>query len=112
MPRNKKGKGQGSGTPHAEDKAIAFVEEAEPTGKEIEESEVEIDETKKLVSSAVAEKTKSSESSVSHSRQSEPQLDATQIYLKEIGFSPLLTAAEEVYYGRLAKKAMKPLEKK
>lgn len=31
-------------------------------------------------------------------------LDATQIYLNEIGFSPLLTPEEEVYYGRLAQK--------
>lgn len=30
--------------------------------------------------------------------------DATQLYLKEIGFSTLLTAEEEVYYGRLALK--------
>lgn len=29
-------------------------------------------------------------------------LDATQLYLNEIGFSPLLTAEEEVYYSRLA----------
>ncbi len=28
------------------------------------------------------------------------QLDATRLYLSEIGFSPLLTAAEEVYYAR------------
>jgi RNA polymerase nonessential primary-like sigma factor len=31
-------------------------------------------------------------------------LDATQIYLNEIGFSPLLTPEEEVYYARLAMK--------
>lgn len=30
--------------------------------------------------------------------------DATQLYLQEIGFSPLLTAEEEVHYGRLVKK--------
>jgi RNA polymerase nonessential primary-like sigma factor len=29
-------------------------------------------------------------------------LDATQMYLNEIGFSPLLTAEEEVYFARLA----------
>ena len=32
------------------------------------------------------------------------ELDATQLYLKEIEFSPLLTPEEEVYYGRLARK--------
>jgi len=30
--------------------------------------------------------------------------DATRMYLNEIGFSPLLTAEEEVYYSRLAQK--------
>ena len=29
--------------------------------------------------------------------------DATQIYLKEIGFSPLLSPQEEVHFGRLAR---------
>ncbi|HSH43473.1 MAG TPA: RNA polymerase sigma factor RpoS [Arenicellales bacterium] len=32
------------------------------------------------------------------------QVDATQIYLREIGFSPLLTAEEEVTLGRLVQK--------
>ncbi len=32
------------------------------------------------------------------------EADATQIYLREIGNSPLLTAAEEVHYSRLARK--------
>lgn len=31
-------------------------------------------------------------------------LDATQLYLNEIGFSPLLTPEEEVYFARLAQK--------
>ncbi len=31
-------------------------------------------------------------------------LDATRLYLNEIGFSPLLSAEEEVYYARLAQK--------
>ncbi len=30
------------------------------------------------------------------------QLDATRLYLSEIGYSPLLSAEEEVYFGRLA----------
>ncbi|MGM0521034.1 MAG: RNA polymerase sigma factor RpoS [Pseudomonadota bacterium] len=37
-------------------------------------------------------------------RQQHQSLDATQIYLNEIGFSPLLTPEEEVHYGRLARK--------
>ncbi|MFU8837875.1 MAG: RNA polymerase sigma factor RpoS [Thiohalomonadaceae bacterium] len=34
----------------------------------------------------------------------EGQLDATRLYLNEIGFSPLLSAEEEVYFSRLAQK--------
>ena len=32
------------------------------------------------------------------------KLDATQLYLNEIGFSPLLTPEEEVHFARLAQK--------
>ena len=34
------------------------------------------------------------------------QMDATRLYLNEIGFSPLLTAEEEVHYARLAQKGV------
>ena len=34
----------------------------------------------------------------------EAHFDATRMYLSEIGFSPLLTAEEEVYYARLAQR--------
>lgn len=34
--------------------------------------------------------------------EAQKNLDATQLYLNEIGFSPLLTPEEEVYYARLA----------
>jgi RNA polymerase nonessential primary-like sigma factor len=39
-----------------------------------------------------------------HKDASERQLDATRLYLNEIGYSPLLTAEEEVYFARLAQK--------
>jgi len=39
-------------------------------------------------------------------------MDATQLYLSEIGFSPLLTAAEEVHYSTLALKGDQAARKK
>lgn len=42
----------------------------------------------------------------------EKMLDATQIYLSEIGFSPLLSAKEEVHYGKLVLKGNKEARKK
>ncbi|QJR82762.1 RNA polymerase sigma factor RpoS [Alteromonas pelagimontana] len=39
-------------------------------------------------------------------------LDATQLYLGEIGFSPLLTAKEEVYFARLALKGCEASRKR
>ena len=40
------------------------------------------------------------------------ELDATRLYLGEIGFSPLLTAEEEVYYARLALKGVEAARKR
>lgn len=45
-------------------------------------------------------------------RQAAKMMDATQIYLSEIGFSPLLSAEEEVYYAKLALKGDIPARKK
>lgn len=42
--------------------------------------------------------------SSSRTQRAEPALDATQLYLNEIGFSPLLTAEEEVYFARRAQR--------
>ena len=44
------------------------------------------------------------EQEISDDSGSQKSLDATQLYLNEIGFSPLLSAEEEVYYARLALK--------
>jgi len=43
---------------------------------------------------------------------SETELDATQLYLNEIGFSPLLTAEEEVKFARLAQKGEEAARKR
>ena len=40
--------------------------------------------------------------SYQHGKRLSKAMDATQLYLSEIGFSPLLTAEEEVYYSKLA----------
>ena len=45
--------------------------------------------------------------SVAKKKASTRELDATQIYLKEIEYSPLLTAEEEIKYGRLARQGDK-----
>lgn len=44
------------------------------------------------------------EHSVSRKAAHQETLDPTQIYLNEIGYSPLLTAEEEVYYSRRAQR--------
>ncbi|WP_159818652.1 RNA polymerase sigma factor RpoS [Colwellia sp. 20A7] len=44
--------------------------------------------------------------------QKSSSVDATQIYLSEIGFSPLLSAEEEVYFSRLSLKGDEPSRKR
>ncbi len=51
---------------------------------------------------ATATKTKAAAAKVKSTDRFQRTLDATQLYLNEIGFSPLLTPEEEVYYARMA----------
>ena len=57
--------------------------------KELEEIEADVDPMEEILSGQ---------------EELQKNLDATQLYLGEIGFSPLLSAAEEVYFARRALK--------
>jgi len=56
--------------------------------------------------------TTAKESTTKSKEEVSSSLDATQIYLSEIGFSPLLTAEEEVYFSRLSLKGDEPSRKR
>ncbi|MGM0570777.1 MAG: RNA polymerase sigma factor RpoS [Pseudomonadota bacterium] len=78
---------------------VADVEEAED---DVEAPEASTTETPADATASVTEE----QGFTPHDRYfgTQKQLDATQLYLNEIGFSPLLTPEEEVYFARLARK--------
>lgn len=80
-----------SSKPDSEDSEI---DEAQLTGEGIEETS-EPEDTKIQVS-------KTNKKEVETASISAGELDATRLYLNEIGFSPLLSAEEEVYFSRKA----------
>lgn len=96
MPRRKKGNETGKGKEiHLdEDKDVISVEDESIDESLKEKKKNQLEERKELEENAAIKRLK----------EANQQLDPTQLYLKEIGFSPLLTAEEEVYYGRLTKK--------
>ena len=61
---------------------------------------------------AIEAQNKESESKSKAVEEVSANLDATQLYLSEIGFSPLLSAEEEVYFSRLALKGDAPSRKR
>ena len=65
--------------------------------EEDDDTENEAEETE---TSVVKEDTESPGKQSSREDDTSQHADATRIYLKEIGFSPLLSAAEEVFYSR------------
>ncbi|HAS15062.1 MAG TPA: RNA polymerase sigma factor RpoS [Idiomarina abyssalis] len=74
------------------------VDNAEVNGEVNEET---------LVDSADSSAEELEEALLSSSTSYQKKMDATQLYLGEIGFSPLLTAEEEVFYSRRALKGDK-----
>jgi RNA polymerase nonessential primary-like sigma factor len=75
--------------------------EAEP--KEGEELE-EVGEIEDVIEADVEEESEELEPHYQPGEIPDGQMDATRLYLSEIGFSPLLTAEEEVHYARRALK--------
>ena len=71
------------------------------TAKKVEDLLVDEAEMEQIETDAEVETTEEVEESVSFAASSKA-LDATQLYLSEIGYSPLLTAEEEVLYARRA----------
>ncbi len=68
---------------------------------------VEANEEESIIDSADSAAEELEEALSSSSTQYQKKMDATQLYLGEIGFSPLLTAEEEVFYSRRALKGDK-----
>jgi RNA polymerase nonessential primary-like sigma factor len=87
------------------DAVDAVDEEDALMDMDIEADEIEIDSHEDPpVEVAVDEKVPDKKIQKRTREFSDGQMDATRLYLNEIGFSPLLTAEEEVYYSRLAQK--------
>lgn len=68
---------------------------------------VEANDDESIVDSTDSAAEELEEALSSSSTQYQKKMDATQLYLGEIGFSPLLTAEEEVFYSRRALKGDK-----
>lgn len=86
------------------DTNTVVVDLAKPTAsdKEIEAELTEIEATD----------TDPMEEILASQEETQKNLDATQLYLGEIGFSPLLSAQEEVYFARRALKGHEPSRKR
>lgn len=75
-----------------------------------EEQGISIDAPQELVAEPTAKKVrktakaKKADSASAPEEEQQKNLDATQLYLNEIGFSPLLSAEEEVFFARKALK--------
>ncbi len=91
--------------------SVSTVDNAETTVTRVADSDQELDSTTEIEVAEVAEKP---EKVTRFDAGVVPRkdMDATRLYLKEIEFSPLLTADEEKYYSRRSKKGDESARKK
>lgn len=106
MPPRKPGTTRKKGKAATDEKRLSpAVEEAEEeTVAAADEDEAEDENETATAEVAEKEEKEEAEESVSASDDTYLAADATRLYLKEIGFSPLLTAEEEVFFARKAQK--------
>lgn len=102
-PSNTRKKGKAPGNDKDVSQAVDEIDEEVPADDETEKGEE--GEEQEEEREAPAEKAEAdAEESESTADDTYVQADATRLYLKEIGFSPLLTAEEEVFFARKAQK--------
>jgi RNA polymerase nonessential primary-like sigma factor len=116
MPKKTKGTHQGSESTPSDDKdVISIEEEGDAAPEDLEAIELAIEPE---VLGVIPEEATNGNGNGNRNRNGAPKetlpeadtvdkprsIDPTQLYLREIGFSPLLSAEEEVYFGRLVKK--------
>jgi len=86
------------------DEDLRVVDDPDRDEEEEEESAAETDADEEEEESEDRAASKRRPTRFNHRADATSHSDATQIYLREIGFSPLLSAEEEVYFGRLVQK--------
>ena len=93
---------------HTDDVETNVLEGKDADSEEVlkdEELELDQEESDDVEESEVDEEKKTKSSKTTSGKEfADRDMDATRLYLSEIGFSPLLTAQEEVYYSRRAQK--------
>ena len=99
---SKSGRASGAAM-NAKAKTSKRTAKAKPANKDVAvESQQDSPKPDAQQSAAAVQANSFDEAKARTARKVEKSLDATQLYLNEIGYSPLLTADEEKYYARLA----------